>query len=179
MMFGSPAVKLLFTVVFGAAALAAALPVARPRRPSGQVAAGFCIAMCAALIAMAWWAEPSGAVWLQVAAFGGTALWLVLAGPVRAGLQHALIAAAMTWMLTAIPARAPMRGMPGMTGMAAATPSVPVLAVSLLAAACCVATSIPWVTRAIGGRGQRRTDPRAASQAAMSVGMAAMLIAML
>jgi hypothetical protein len=31
----------------------------------------------------------------------------------------------------------------------------------------------------MGGRGQRRTDPRAVSQAAMSVGMAAMLIATL
>jgi hypothetical protein len=112
-------------------------------------------------------------VWLQVAAFGGTPLWLVLAGPVRTGLHHTLMAAAMTWMLTVLPARDPMPGMPG------GTPSVPVLFVSGLVAACCVAASIPWVWRAIGGPGLRLTDPGAASQAAMGVGMAAMVIAML
>jgi len=68
---------------------------------------------------MAWWAEPAVAVWLQVAVFGGTAGWLLLATGVRA---------------------------------------------------CCVAASIPWITRA---------DLAAASQATMSVGMAAMVIAML
>jgi hypothetical protein len=135
--------------------------------------------MCAALIAMTWWPEPAGAVWLQVAVLGGTALWLMLAGPVRAGLHHVLMAAAMTWMLTAVPVRRPMTSMAGMAGMAVPTPSVLVLAVSGLVAACCVWTSIPWVARAIGDRGLRLADPGAASQAAMSVGMAAMLIAML
>lgn len=178
MMPGPAAAKLVLTVVFGAAALGRALPVAPPGRPAGRLAAGFCIAMCAALIAMTWWPEPAGAMWLQVALFGGTALWLMLAGPLRAGLRHALMAAAMAWMLTAVPARLPMRGMAGMARMAVATPSVPVLAVSGLVAACCVATSIPWVARAISGRGLRLADPEAASQAAMSVGMAAMLIAM-
>jgi hypothetical protein len=137
--------------------------------------------MCAALIAMSWWAEPAAAVWLQVAVFGAAALWLVLGGPVRVRLQHATMAVAMTWMLTAMPASGQMRGMAGPASMAsmARAPSVPVLAVSGLVAACCVATSIPWVPRAIGGPGLRLTDPGAASQAAMSVGMAAMVIAML
>ncbi len=181
MMLGSAAASWLFTIVFGAAALGASLPLtrrARRPRPAGRAAAGFCVAMCAALIAMTWRAEPAPAVWLQVAVFGATALWLVFAGPVWAGLHHVLMAAAMSWMLTAIPARVPAAGMAGM-GMAGAMPSVAVLAVSGLFAACCVATSIPWVTQAIGGPGLRLTDPRAASQAAMTVGMAAMLIVML
>jgi hypothetical protein len=38
-------------------------------------------------------------------------------------------------------------------------------------------SSIPWLVRA-GGRGPGRPDPAAAGQAAMSVGMAAMLIAL-
>jgi hypothetical protein len=52
-----------------------------------------------------------------------------------------------------------MTGMTGMAGMPGAKPSVSVLAISALVAACCVATSIPWITRAIGGHGQRLTDP--------------------
>jgi hypothetical protein len=158
MMLGSLAAGLLFTMVFAATALGCAL------RRANWASAGFCIAMCAALTAMAWWAEPADAVWLQVAVFGGAALWLLLAGGVRAGLHHVLMAAAMTWMLTAVPAHDPM------PGMATAAPSLLVLTISALVAACCVAASIPLVTRA---------DRGAAGQAAMSVGMAAMLIAML
>lgn len=178
MMLGSAAERLLFTCVFAAAALGAALPLARRSRLANRAGAGFCLAMCAALIAMSWLAEPAGAVWPQVAVFGGAAFCLVLSGPVRVGLHHAVMAAAMAWMLTALPASGQMRGMAGPASMAG-PPSVPVLAVSGLVAACCVATSIPWVPRAIGGPGLRLTDPGAASQAAMSVGMAAMLIAML
>jgi len=181
MMLGSAAERLLFTCVFAAAALGAALPLARRSRLANQAGAGFCVAMCAALIAMSWWAEPAGAVWPQVAVFGGAAFCLVLSGPVRVGLHHVVMAAAMAWMLTAMPASGQMRGMAGPASMAtmAGAPSVPVLAVSGLVAACCVATSIAWVPQAIGGPGLRPTDPGAASQAAMSVGMAAMVIAML
>jgi hypothetical protein len=174
MMLGSAVARLLLTIVFAATALGAALPAVRPARlrPADWTATGFCIAMCSALIAMAWWSEPASAVWLQVAVFGGTAVWLVLAGPARTGLHYVVMAAAMTWMLTAVPIPGPMAGMAG------DTPSVPVLAVSGLVAASCVASSVPWVTRALAGPGLRLADPRAASQAAMSVGMALMLVAM-
>jgi len=77
------------------------------------------------------------------------------------------MAAAMTWMLTAMRASGQMRGMAGPASMVGA-PSVPVLAVSGVVATCCIATSIPWVTGGLRF-----------SEAAMSVGMAAMLIAML
>ncbi len=53
-----------------------------------------------------------------------------------------------------------------------------VLAVSILAAGYCAAASIPWLLRAVGA-GPKVTDPAAAGQAALSAGMAAMLIAML
>lgn len=172
MMLGSVAASLLLTVVFAAAALGAAVRVVRSRQAE-RAGAGFCIAMCAALIAMTWWAEPAGVVWLQVALFTGTALWLVVAGPVLAGLHHALMAVAMAWMLTAVPARS------SMPGMASATPSPLVSTVSGLVAASCAAASIPWVTRAVRGSRLRPRRSGAASQAAMSAGMAAMLIAML
>ena len=170
MMLGSAAERLLFTCVFATAALGAALPIARHAGLAMRAGALFCIAMCAALIAMSWWAEPARAVWLQVAVFSGAAVWLVLIGPVRVGLQHAMMAAAMTWMLTAMPASGQIRGMAGTPSMASmvGAPSVPVLAVSGLDAACCVATSIPRVTGGLRF-----------SEAAMSVGMAAMVIAML
>src|SRR5215472_1682332 len=132
MMLGSATAQLLFTCVFAAAALGAALTLARAvrrLRPAHWASGGFCIGMCGALLAMTWWAEPAGVVWLQAAVFGGAALWLVLTGPLRAGLRYVLMAAAMTWMLTVMPARSQM------PGMIAAAPSVPELFISGLVAA--------------------------------------------
>jgi hypothetical protein len=183
------AVRWLLTVVFAAAGLAAALPRRAATRERSADRA-FCGAMCAALIAMLWWSEPAVAAWLQVALFGCAGLWLVLArlsgfDPIRlpglAGLHHALMAGAMIWMLTAMPGAAGIR--PGRNhGAMAAMPQagVPglVLAVSILAAGYCAAASIPWLVRAVGA-GPKATDPAAAGQAAVSAGMAAMLIAML
>jgi hypothetical protein len=184
------AARWLLTAVFAAAALAAALPrrLAGTARPADRA---FCGAMCAALIAMMWWSEPAVAAWLQAAVFGCAGLWLVLAyrcgfGPIRlpgpAGLHHALMAGVMIWMLTAMPdtaaTPAPRHDHGAMAAMPQAGVPGPVLAVSILAAGYCAAASIPWLRRAIGP-GPRVTDPAAASQAAMSAGMAAMLIAML
>jgi hypothetical protein len=52
------------------------------------------------------------------------------------------------------------------------------LAVSIVLAVSCAAASIPWLARAIGP-GPRVTGPVSAGHAAMSAGMAAMLLAML
>lgn len=180
----------LLTGLFAAAGLAAALPqrLAGTARPADRA---FCGAMCAALIAMMWWSEPAVAAWLQAAVFGCAGMWLVLAhrrgfGSIRlpgpAGLHHALMAGAMIWMLTAIPGMtampAPRHDHDAMAAMPQAGVPGPVLAVSILAAGYCAAASIPWLRRAIGP-GPRLTDPAAAGQAAMSAGMAALLIAML
>ena len=179
----------LLTGLFAAAGLAAALPrrLAGTARPADRA---FCGAMCAALIAMMWWSEPAVAAWLQAAVFGCAGMWLALAhrrgfGPTRlpgpAGLHHALMAGTMIWMLTAIPGTtampAPRHDHHAMAAMPQAGVPGPVLAVSILAAGYCVAASIPWLRRAIGP-GPRLTDPAAAGQAAMSAGMAALLIAM-
>jgi len=136
---------------------------------------------------MTWRSEPAAATWLQAALFGCAALWFGLASlagssrvrrPSQPALLHTLMAGAMMWMLTAMPA---VTGMPP-TGSArgvmapmsrAATPA-PVLVVSILLAVSCAAASIPWLARAIGP-GPRMKDPVSASQAAMSAGMAAML----
>jgi len=139
---------------------------------------------------------PQGALQLHndygTVGFGGAALWLVLAGsggsgrfirPTPTALHHAVMAAAMTWMLTALPGGTQMRSsMPahGATAEMTTAASLPfsVLAVTGLIAAYCAVASIPWLGRAVGP-GPRLTDRAAAGQALMSAGMAAMLIAML
>jgi hypothetical protein len=194
MMIESVVARWLLTAVFAAAVLGAALSqreLAEPSRRADRAAAVFCVVMCTALIAMTWWPEPATAVWVQAAGFGCAALWFVLAhrgsygrfqGPSLTGLHHALMAAAMIWMLTAMPGAAGMRSTGHAHGAMAAMPgaglTVPVLAVSGLVAASCAAASIPWLAWAIGP-GLRVTDPAAAGQGVMSAGMAAMLIAML
>jgi hypothetical protein len=197
----SISVRWLLTVVFAASALlACAAQIGVPgrwaglRRPESAGArrddlavGGFCLAMCGALIVMAWWAEPATATWVQAAGFGTAGLWFVLASRGQAGLPsltgvfHALMAGVMIWMLTALPGAAqmatPMSGRSTMTGMSAATVPGPVVAISVLIAVGCAVAAIPWLVRSFGP-GLRFSDPAAAGQAVMSAGMAAMLMAM-
>jgi Domain of unknown function (DUF5134) len=193
-MITAPAARWLLTAVFAAAGLTAALPwrePARPPQPADRVPAVFCAVMCAALIVMAWQSEPAAATWLQTALFAGAALGLGLAslagsGPVRRpslpALLHALMAGAMIWMLTAMPAATGMPsagpGRGAMKLMSRAAPPAPVLVVSILLAVSCAAASITWLVRPVGS-GPRLKDPASASQAARSAGMAAMLFATL
>jgi hypothetical protein len=186
MMIGSPAARWLLTAAFAVATLAALQPA---RRWADPPAAVFCVAMCAALIAMTWVAESAAAGWAQAAGFGVAGLWFALAGrtlPDR--VYHVLMAAAMIWMLTVMSGVATtgssMSGaeMSGaeMSGaaMSGAAMSGPVRAVSGLVAACCIAAALPWLARAVGPR-FRIADPGAAGNAVMSAGMAAMVLAML
>ena len=194
MMITALAARWALTAVFAAAGLAAALPRRAPTgsaQPAEPVSAVFCGAMCGALIAMTWRSEPSAATWLQVALFGCAAPWFGLGSLASSGRGwrssltasfHALMAGAMIWMLTAMPADA---GMPttgaargAMTPMSRAATPAPVLVVSILLAVSCTAASIPWLARAIGS-GRRVRDPASAGHAAMSAGMAAMLFATL
>jgi hypothetical protein len=188
------AARWVLTAVFAAAGLAAALPrrtAAGSAQPAERILVVFCGAMCAALIAMTWRSEPAAATWLQAALFGCAALWFgltSLAGfgrgwrPSLPALFHTLMAGAMIWMLTAMPADTgtPATGAArgAMAPMSRAATPAPVLAVSILLAVSCAATSIPWIVRAIGP-GRRVKDLASASQAAMSAGMAAMLFATL
>lgn len=193
-MIAALAARWLFTAVFAAAGLGAALPRRGPAgttRPADQISAVFCAAMCAALTAMTWRPEPAAASWLQAALFGCAALGFGLTS--RAGhgrgrqpglpaLLHALMAGTMIWMLTAMPAMTGMTS-PGsargaMAPMPRAATPVPVLVVSIFLAVSCAAACFPWLARAIGP-GPRIKDPVSASQAAMSAGMAAMLLATL
>lgn len=188
------AARWLFTAVFAAAGLGAALPRRGPAgtaRPMDRISAIFCAAMGAALTAMTWRPEPAAATWPQAALFGCAALGFGLTSladhgrawrPNAPALLHALMAGTMIWMLTAMPAMTgmtspgPARGaMPPMPR--AATP-VPVLVISILLAVSCAAASLPWLARALGP-GRRVKDPVSASQAAMNAGMAAMLLATL
>jgi uncharacterized protein DUF5134 len=187
MVIESVAARWLLTVAFAAAALGAVLPRRGPAgsaRRADRAKAVFCQVMCAALIAMAWRPEPAAAAWAQAAGFGCAAIVFIAGWRTRPSLDrlhHALMAGAMIWMLIAGPGAArpsPGHGHGAMAAMPGAGLPVPVLAVSGLVAACCAAASIPWLARAIGP-GLRVRDPAAAGQAAMSAGMAAMLIAML
>ena len=133
------AARWLLTAVFGAAGLTAALPRRGPAKSlqwADRVSAAYCGGMCAALIAMTWRSEPAAATWLQAAVFGCAALGFGLAsvagtGPVRRprlpAIFHALMAGAMIWMLTAMPAAGlpPAGSLPGaMASMSqAATPA--------------------------------------------------------
>jgi len=188
------AARWVLTTVFAAAGVTAALPQRGPAgsaQPAERVSAVFCSAMCAALIAMTWRSEPAAATWPQAALFGCAALWFGLTSLTGSGrgwaprppaLFHTLMAGGMTWMLTTMPAdtgrsvTGAARG-PMATMSRAATPA-PVLVISILLAVSCAAASIPWLARA-HRPGAPGTGPAAASQAAMSAGMAAMLIATL
>jgi Domain of unknown function (DUF5134) len=92
------------------------------------------------------------------------------------------MAGAMIWMITAMPAAIPMvsaRPATGaMSGMPRPATTTAVLAVSVLLTAYFGLATIPWLMRAVGP-GLRVTDRVAASHAAMSAGMAALLLAML
>ena len=183
------AARWLVTVVFAAAGLAAS----RPRRRTGTTPAGwdsvvFCAVMCAALIVMTWRSEPAAAAWTQAAVFGCAALWFGLAGlagrgrpPSLPAVLHALMAATMIWMLTAMPGPASMPP-PGHGQYAIAMPRAampaPVLVISILLAVSCAAASLSWLAGPLGSR-RRLIDPAAVGHAAMSAGMAVMLIAAL
>jgi hypothetical protein len=131
-----------------------------------------------------------------MALLGCAVIWFPLAGPgqmapFRArslpGVHHALMAGAMIWMITAMPAdmrmahAGPARAaMPAMSHPSMPHPSMPaaVQAVSVLLAAYFALAAIPWFVWACGPR--RRVNGRAAAcHAAMSAGMAVMLLAML
>jgi hypothetical protein len=189
-MITSLTARWLFTVVFAVAALGAALPrgarlcaaggrvMTGAGDAAGQVPAGFCLAMCASLIAMTWWSEPFAAAVVQAALFGCAALGFAMVTSQGRRGRHslanqpqALMAVAMIWMLTALPAAA-MPAAPGMTSTGA---PAPVLVVSILLAVSCAATGCWWLARAVGLR-TRVKDPAWAGHAVMSAGMAAMLL---
>ena len=165
-----------------------------PRRGRADgVSDVFHILMAVALIAMTWRPEPAVAVWLQAALLGSAVIWFALARPGAAGrfragrlagLPRALMAGGMIGMLTAMSTSMPMApARPARGAMPAISMSRPVMSaavgvVSVLLAAYFAVAAIPWFARAVGPR-RRVNDPAAAGHAAMSAGMAAMLLAML
>ncbi|WP_460348140.1 DUF5134 domain-containing protein [Actinoallomurus acanthiterrae] len=192
----------LLTAVFTVAGLESLLALRRVgmTRASDRISEAFHVLMSAALIAMTWRSEPASAVWLQTALFGCAAVWFLLAGPgqmvplaVRrlSGVHHALTAGAMIWMITAMPADMRMTheglaraAMPAMSQPAmshsSSHSSMPaaVKAVSVLLAAYFALAAVLWSVWACGP-GRRVNGRPAAGDAAMSAGMAAMLLAML
>jgi hypothetical protein len=192
-MTGTLAVRWLLTAVFAAAGLGS-LPVpgrVDTARAAARVSEVFHALMCTALIAMTWRSEPIAPTWFEPALFGCAVVWFGLTGPggvagFRArrlpGLHHALMAGAMIWMITAMPAASRMGPAgPARSAMPAMSPHAApaaVLAVCVLLAAYFALPAVPWFVCAIGP-GRRVTDRPAAGHAAMSAGMAAMLLAML
>jgi hypothetical protein len=192
-MTGALAARWLLTSVFAAAGLGS-LPGpgwVGTARAAARVSEVFHALMCAALIAMTWRSEPIAPAWFLTALFGCAVIWFGLAslGGVASwrarrlpGLHHALMAGAMIWMVTAMPAvmrmgsAGPARG--AMPAMSRPAGPAAVLAVSVLLAAYFALAAVPWLVCAIGP-GRRVTGRAAAGHAAMSAGMAAMLLAML
>jgi hypothetical protein len=195
-MVGAWPARWLLTAVFAAACLGSvpARGRAATARVAGRISDVFHLLMCAALIAMTWRSEPIAPAWFLTALFGCAVVWFGLAGPgavagFRArrlpGLHHALMAGTMIWMITAMaaamrmvpagPARSAMSAMPAMPRPA--TPGA-VLVVSVLLVAYFALAAVPWLMLAVGP-GPRVNDRAAAGHAAMSAGMAAMLLAML
>lgn len=188
-MVSSLAARWLLTAVFAAAG--AGLLSARGRTGSNRVSDAFHALICAALIAMTWRAQPIAPTWLQTALFSCAVLWFGLASPAAAtrlrarrssALHHVLMAGAMIWMTTAMPVimRMPPAGPAGGAMHAMPVPAVPatIVAISVLFAAYFAIAAIPWLVRATRS-GQDPHDGSAAAHAAMSAGMAAMLLAML
>jgi len=115
---------------------------------AARVSEVFHALMCTALIAMAWRSEPIAPTWFELALFGCAVIWFGLAGQGGVagfqvcrlpGLHHALMAGAMIWMITAMPAASRMgpagparSAMPAMSPQAA---PAAVLAVCVLLAA--------------------------------------------
>jgi hypothetical protein len=178
--------RVLLTALLAASGLASWPAGGRPgTRPADRVSAAFHALMSLGLIVMTWRSAPV-LPWAQAAVFGCAVLWFALAAPrLTAGTQarsasswHALMAGAMIWMIFAMPAAMPMAPAHGMTP--APNPATPmaVLVVSALLAAYFGFAAIPWLVRATGP-GPRLRDAAAAGHAAMSAGMAVLLLAML
>jgi Domain of unknown function (DUF5134) len=194
---GAVSLRWLLTAVFVAAGLGS-LPVrGRPgtARAASVIQSGadrvsdvFHALMCAALIAMTWRSGPLVPEWFQIAVFGCAVIWFGgfgLGGGTRSwarglpGLHHALMAGAMIWMITAMPAAMPMvPAGPATAAMPRPAATTAELVVSVLLTAYFGLATIPWLLRA-ASPGRRVTGRVAASHAAMSAGMAALLLEML
>lgn len=156
----------------------------------------FHLLMGAALVAMIWWSEPALAVWSQTVLFGCAVIWFGLTsvstgtgtnGSAEArtwpaglsGAHHAVMAVAMIWMLIAVPS--PMPTPAASADATHATMSdgahASMSAVNVLFAVYFALATIPWFARTVGA-GRRGNRWAAAGHAAMSAGMAAMLLAM-
>jgi hypothetical protein len=142
--------------------------------------------MSLGLIVMTWRSAPV-LPWAQAAVFGCAVLWFTLAAPrltagaparSASGWHDALMAGAMIWMIFAMPAAMPMAPAHGMTSMSRPAAPTAVRVVSALLAAYFGLATIPWLVRA-AVPGPRLRDRVAACHAAMSAGMAVLLLAML
>lgn len=158
-------------------------------------------AMCAGMVAMVWPATMSFARLPQLLLFGFAAAWFAVAtarGAARGDRwhpgYHAVMMAAMAWMVFAMPramvgsGAATTMDMPGMEGMAMALPSagggVPadVVVVALVLAITFCAAGVVFLARAIDGARVALPPVRTAgwgADALMGLGTTVMLLAML
>ena len=166
----------LFTAIFTAAG--AWLLLRRPSSVADWIGRGAHVLMSAAMIAMTWPWGMSVPALPQEIVFGLAALWF-LAGAVvpalrhctpAAQVHHALMMAAMVWMLAAMPLL-----MGGHHQHAASNPLV--VTANLVLGGYLVLSAVPWASSAFAAE-DRALRRESASHGAMSVGMGAMFIAM-
>jgi hypothetical protein len=174
----SPPVRWLLTAALAVAAIAVVSTVVSTLDGRGTVRARTCALahaiLCTAMIAMLWPLEADVPATLRVFILAGIATWFLALAlrtrPRLASLHHAVTAAAMAWMTL------DMQG--GHHAMPAATPAgLPGVAAAL--GGYFLIAALPWVSTATGDHppAHRRRGLHAAGNAAMSIGMAVLLIA--
>ncbi|GAA0948379.1 DUF5134 domain-containing protein [Pseudonocardia zijingensis] len=181
-MFGSPVQGLVFTVVFAATGMYSLVLLARGPAGTDRVAEVAHLLMSIAMIAMSWgWTGGPDTLsgLAQIAVFGLFGAWflahqLSTGGPVLSGpTYHVVVLGAMVWMVAATPGGGHTHHAHHAAAAAAGTGPLTRL-VTVAAAALLAAAAVWWVARAV--RTRRRLE--ASCHVLMSLGMAAMLIAM-
>jgi hypothetical protein len=184
-MIDSVSLQWLCTVAFAAIG---AYYLARLLRAPGseRVSSAAHLAMCAAMILMVWpWGMDVPALPQQVV-FGLATAWFLLlavratpAGHLRSRVthgQHAILMAAMVWMLATMPAsmtgHASSMNMPGMNMSAMPSSGMPTYqtVITVAVGIYCLVSALPLVVR--------RTNANLVCQGAMSAGMGALLFVM-
>nr|WP_281377667.1 DUF5134 domain-containing protein [Saccharopolyspora hordei] len=170
-----------------------------PGGPVVRINAAWHVVMCAAMLAMCWPWGTAVPVGPQLVVLGAMAAWFLLLTAITRWCpghrrwqqaHHAVMAAAMCWMLVAMPAPAPGSGHVHHhavgAGTLAAAPVAPAgteAAGFLALGVGFVLTALPWLSAAVDigrfarTRPQRAAAYEAACHAATAVGMGAMFLA--
>lgn len=198
-MHGDPVTQWAFTLVFGALGIVSLVWLASDRRRPLQVVGNLLhLLMAVAMVWMAWSVPSTGAIVTQLVVFAAGTVWFAVMAVLRATgrvrrravgdhgpwqlLGHAVMMAAMVWMIAAMGASGAEHTNGGHGHHHAEVSVFPVL-LGVAATAALVVTGVLLVVELVdcvrSSRGLRRHTGDLAGGAAMSLGMAAMCWAVL